>query len=201
MTTNGFKATILIKPLIVGFIQIKIIARAAICGDGVEKVLRVIPEGVSRSITNSTLIVVDQTTPRITSTLSLALPEGTYTDTIEISTTIAGDILGKALNNLEKLIRLPSGCGEQTLLSLVPDIAIWFYLVASKQLNPTLEAKLSQFAKEGYQNQLKYQRKDGGFSAFGNSDPASSTWLSAYSALAFYWSKDFIEIDPKVIKI
>lgn len=95
---------------------------------------------------------------------------------------------------------MPGGCGEQTLLGFVPDIAIYKYLKATNQLTPALNDKLNQYLLAGYQNELNYQRYDGGFSAFGNNDASSSTWLSAYAAWSFYLAKDYITISSNVIQ-
>lgn len=162
-------------------------------GDGIEKPIRVIPEGIPRTITSTSLLVVNSTHPANT-VLKCVYPDGTYEDTKQILATVTGDLLGPSFNNLGQLIQMPGGCGEQTLLLLVPDLAIHGYLKATGKLTPAIEAKLLEYELAGFQNQLTYRRRDGGFSAFGNSDPASSTWLSAYTLKAFAEARQYNSI-------
>ena len=51
----------------------------------------------------------------------------------------------------------------------------------------------------GYQRELTYQRNDGSFSAFGQSDYSGSMWLTAFVAKSFQKAKAFIYIDDEVI--
>lgn len=197
--SNNFNLKFPIKPTKIGILTFKVSAVSPQAGDAIEKPLRVISEGIPRSITTSTLLVLDKSTSSLSSNLSIEIPNGVFEDTIVISATVAGNILSKTLNNLENLIQMPSGCGEQTLLLLVPDIAIWDYLQATNQLKPDTEQKLRQFAIAGYQNELNYQRKDGSFSAFGESDPSGSSWLTAYAVKAFNLASKYIEIDSNVM--
>jgi CD109 antigen len=197
---DAFTAPFTIQPVVAGVINFQISAKCKVAGDAIEKPLRVIPEGVARSITSSVLVAVDGNTTRTNQTLKCDLPASAFNDTAQVSATIIGDILGKALNNLEHLISMPGGCGEQTMIGFVPDYAVLVYLDATNQLTPSLSAQLLQYLTAGYQNQLNYQRYDGSFSAFGNSDPSGSTWLSAYVGLYFQLASDYITISPSVIQ-
>ena len=51
----------------------------------------------------------------------------------------------------------------------------------------------------GYQRELTYQRNDGSFSAFGQSDSSGSMWLTAFVAKSFQKAQAFIYIDDEVI--
>jgi CD109 antigen len=53
--------------------------------------------------------------------------------------------------------------------------------------------------EQEYQKQLTYLRYDGSFSAFGKSDPAGSTWLTAFVTRAFIVAQRYIAIDENVI--
>jgi len=44
-----------------------------------------------------------------------------------------GDILGPSVNGLDKLIRMPYGCGEQNMLNFAPNIYIMKYLETTHQ--------------------------------------------------------------------
>ncbi|KAK3607700.1 hypothetical protein CHS0354_016724 [Potamilus streckersoni] len=51
-------------------------------------------------------------------------------------------------------------------------------------------------ALDGYQRELTYQRQDGSFSAFGDSDTSGSTWLTAFVIKSFVQASPLIYIDP-----
>jgi CD109 antigen len=208
-TATGFEKTIAakantnfnvqfdLKYLSVGIFNLQFVARGNLAGDGFERPIRVIPEGIPRTISRSVMIVEDSPAE---AQLTCEYPEGVYEDTKQVLATVIGDVLGKALNNLDNLIQMPGGCGEQNLLYLVPDIVILRYLETTGKLTPELDAKLKQYIAAGIQNQLNYRRYDGSFSAFGNSDESGSTWLTVYSAFSFYLAKDYVTVDENVIQ-
>uniref|UniRef100_A0A3B4ZQS6 Alpha-macroglobulin receptor-binding domain-containing protein n=1 Tax=Stegastes partitus TaxID=144197 RepID=A0A3B4ZQS6_9TELE len=109
-----------------------------------------------------------------------------------------GDILGRALKNLDGLLRMPYGCGEQNMALLAPNIYILQYLKNTEQLTPAIKEKAFNFLSSGYQRQLNYKHQDGAFSTFGAG--TGNTWLTAFVLRSFAKAKSFIYIDPKKIK-
>ena len=61
----------------------------------------------------------------------------------------AGDILGRALENLDGLLQMPYGCGEQNMALLAPDIYILEYLRDTQQLTPAIRNKATNFLTSG----------------------------------------------------
>ena len=53
--------------------------------------------------------------------------------------------------------------------------------------------------ESGYQRELTYKHTDGSFSAFGNSDPSGSTWLTAFVARWFIQASKHISVEESVI--
>lgn len=49
----------------------------------------------------------------------------------------------------------------------------------------------------GYQRELTYRHNDGSYSAFGNSDPEGSIWLTAFVVRSFARARPYIYIDSK----
>ena len=62
--------------------------------------------------------------------------------------------MGPSLTGLEKLVALPTGCGEQNMVRLAPNIAVLKYLTATKQLTSDLEAKLLDHVYQGNKSDL-----------------------------------------------
>jgi CD109 antigen len=190
---------IVIKPKRLGLISLKVTALGSIARDAVEKPLRVIPEGIPKSITDSVLLMKKEASSTIEKSLVCNLPPSAVSDTTSAFATVAGDLMGDALNNLENLIQMSYGCGEQNMLNLVPNIVALIYLEATGKISESLRQKAIAYAEDGYQRQLTYRHYDGSFSAFGNSDPYGSSWLTAYCVKTFLLARPYITIDKTVI--
>ncbi|OXB56298.1 hypothetical protein ASZ78_002123, partial [Callipepla squamata] len=108
---------------------------------------------------------------------------------------ILGDIMGPALQNLDQLLEMPFGCGEQNMVLFAPNIFILQYLKKTKQLDPEIEATALYFLRTGYQRQLLYKHDDGSYSAFGKSDTQGNTWLTAFVARSFGQASSYIYIN------
>lgn len=113
---------------------------------------------------------------------------------------VMGDMLGQALSNPEKMITVPTGCGEQNMATTVPNIYLLQHLRATETVT-TLESKIIQNIKIGYQKELKYMRNDGSYSAFGMNDPSGSTWLTAFVLKSFAEIHRMLPdlVDPNII--
>lgn len=102
---------------------------------------------------------------------------------------------------MANLLRKPTGCGEQNMLSFVPNIVILNYLRSTDQLTQAVEIEAKRLMELGYQRQLSYKHDDGSFSAFGksNENNRGSTWLTAFVVRSFVQAKNFIQIDHRLI--
>lgn len=169
-------------------------------GDGIEDKLRVVPEGIARYISNSSIIVKESNSNSISSEISCSIPPTAINDTISVSASVAGDIMGSTLKNLENLIRMSYGCGEQNMLNFVPNIVVLRYLEATNKSNEAIKTRAVGFMERGYQQELQYLRSDGSFSAFGNSDPFGSTWLTGFVVKSFLLAKSYITVDMNVVQ-
>lgn len=61
----------------------------------------------------------------------------------------AGDIMGPALNNLDGLVRMPTGCGEQNMVGFTPNIYVLKYLNASSRLTNQIQDKAKFYMETG----------------------------------------------------
>ena len=107
--------------------------------------------------------------------------------------------MGPSIDGLDRLVRLPTGCGEQNMITFAPIISIRKYLAAVGGLTSKLEVDTDKYMLAGYQRELTYRRSDSGFSAFGDSDPESSMWLSAFVLRSFAQAKGYVYVDPEVL--
>uniref|UniRef100_A0A667ZFY2 Alpha-2-macroglobulin bait region domain-containing protein n=1 Tax=Myripristis murdjan TaxID=586833 RepID=A0A667ZFY2_9TELE len=133
----------------------------------------------------------------LTAEKDLDLPENIIPESAHGSLSVLGDILGRALNNLDGLLRMPYGCGEQNMALLAPNIYILEYLTNTNQMTKAIKEKATGFLTSGYQRQLNYKHQDGAYSTFGSG--SGNTWLTAFVLKSFVKAKTFVYIDPEVI--
>uniref|UniRef100_A0A3B4VID4 Alpha-2-macroglobulin-like n=1 Tax=Seriola dumerili TaxID=41447 RepID=A0A3B4VID4_SERDU len=134
----------------------------------------------------------------LTEEIDLQLPENVIAGSARASLSVLGDILGRALKNLDGLLQMPYGCGEQNMALLAPNIYILQYLKNTQQLTPAILEKATNFLTSGYQRQLNYKHRDGAYSTFGSGP--GNTWLTAFVLRSFAKAQSFIYIDPKNIE-
>jgi CD109 antigen len=64
--------------------------------------------------------------------------------------------MGPVLSSAERLVQMPYGCGEQNMVTLVPNIVVLRYLRGTQRNDPKMEAKAVKYIASGYQRQLTY---------------------------------------------
>ncbi|CAH1734421.1 unnamed protein product [Chironomus riparius] len=195
---EGATVSFMIRPLKVGQITIKVVAESQMAGDGIEKKLKVEPEGVTQYMNEAVLIDL-RSEKEFKRTIEILVPPEAVKDSTRVEVSAIGDILGPSIDNLDKLIKLPYGCGEQNMLNFVPNIVILEYLTNLNKLNPQIEEKAKKYMEVGYQKELTYKHDDGSYSAFGMHDKSGSTWLTAFVAKSFSQASKYIKIDQNKI--
>uniref|UniRef100_A0A8C7EMF2 Alpha-2-macroglobulin n=1 Tax=Neovison vison TaxID=452646 RepID=A0A8C7EMF2_NEOVI len=145
--------------------------------DTIIKSLLVEPEGLEMEATFNSLF--------ITSHLSHSL----------------GDILGSAMQNIQNLLQMPYGCGEQNMVLFAPNIHVLNYLNKTQQLTPEVMSKAIGYLNTGYQRQLNYRHHDGSFSTFGEKYGRNegNTWLTAFVIKTFAQAQNYIFIENAYI--
>eukprot|EP00079_Xenopus_tropicalis_P019470 XP_012809161.1 PREDICTED: alpha-2-macroglobulin-like protein 1 [Xenopus tropicalis] len=164
--------------------------------DTVVKPLLVQPGGVLEEKSHSSLLCCQagEEHPK-TEEISLKVPENILKDSERAYATVLGDLMGTAMQNLDRLLAMPYGCGEQNMVLFAPNIFILQYLTKTHQLTPEIQSKAKRFLESGYQRQLTYKRNDGSYSAFGQGDKEGNTWLTAFVVKSFNKARPYIFID------
>ncbi|XP_072260763.1 C3 and PZP-like alpha-2-macroglobulin domain-containing protein 8 isoform X4 [Pyxicephalus adspersus] len=127
---------------------------------------------------------------------TLGVPHNVIPGSERATASIIGDVMGPTVSNLDNLLRLPFGCGEQNMIHFAPNVFVLKYLQKTKQLCTEVESEAVDYLLQGYQRQLTYKRQDGSYSAFGERDSSGSMWLTAFVLKSFAQSRGFIYIDP-----
>ncbi|XP_056612289.1 alpha-2-macroglobulin-like isoform X1 [Triplophysa dalaica] len=164
--------------------------------DIVTRSLLVQAEGTEKTETHSWLLCPMGNS--LSEDLDLTLPKDVIEGSARSSVSVIGDILGRALQNLHGLLRMPYGCGEQNIAVLSPNIYILQYLENTEQLTSNIREKAAGFLKSGYQRQLNYRHYSGAYSTFGHGN--ENTWLTAFVLRSFGKAQKYIFIDPHVIQ-
>ncbi|KAK0680133.1 A2ML1 protein, partial [Pygoscelis papua] len=166
--------------------------------DTVVKHLLVKAEGLLEEKTHTSLLCPKETSA--SETLTFTMPENTVLGSERAHISFLGDILGTALDNIDELLQMSSGCGEQNMVHFAPNVFITRYLEETGQLTPEIKQKAIGYLESGYQQQLLYKHTDGSYSAFGEGSEPGNTWLTALVLKTFSQARDFIHIDEQNIK-
>ncbi|XP_052721975.1 CD109 antigen-like isoform X2 [Crassostrea angulata] len=188
-----------IVPAGLGMIDLTVKAQSPLAADGVRRQLLVEPEGVPKEY-NVPILIDLKDSNTFTKDVPITLPASVVAGSQHVKVTAIGDLMGPTVNNLDKLLRMPNGCGEQTMLGFAPDVFVSNYLSATHQLSSDIEEKAIGFMEKGYQRELTFQHKDGSFSAFGDRDKSGSMWLTAFVVKSFHQAKSLIFIDDETLQ-
>ncbi|NXI50425.1 OVOS protein, partial [Chloroceryle aenea] len=164
--------------------------------DTLIRTLLVEPEGIQRELTQSSLVCTKGLT--VSEPVSLSLPRNLVQGSARAYFSVIGDILGTALRNMENLLNMPYGCGEQNMVLFTPNIYALDYLNKTGQLTEEIRIKGTGYLSRGYQKQLSYKHQDGSYSSFGTRDREGSVWLTAFVYKSFQQARRYIYIDDHV---
>ncbi|XP_006164931.1 ovostatin homolog 2, partial [Tupaia chinensis] len=166
--------------------------------DTVVKSLLAEPEGITKEVTQSFLICTKGT--RASKEVVLDVPSNMVEGSARAFFTILGDILGLARQNLEDLLQMPYGCGEQNIALLASDTYVLDYLKSTEQLTEEVKSKAFFFLSNGYQKQLSFKNYDGSYSVFGQRNQKGSIWLSVFTFKTLEAMKKYVFVDEDVQK-
>uniref|UniRef100_A0A8C0ZZC4 Pregnancy zone protein n=1 Tax=Castor canadensis TaxID=51338 RepID=A0A8C0ZZC4_CASCN len=133
--------------------------------------------------------------------LSLKVPPNVVEGSARATYSVLGDILGSAMQNLQNLLQMPYGCGEQNMVLFVPNIYVLNYLNETQQLTEKIKSKAISYLINGYQRQLNYKHADGSYSTFGDRDGRTpgNTWLTAFVLKSFAQAQSHIFVESAYI--
>ncbi|XP_029965228.1 alpha-2-macroglobulin isoform X1 [Salarias fasciatus] len=204
----------IVTPTGLGKVDVKVSAEAlktdSLCGNEVATVpdvgqvdtvirnLLVEAEGTPQMVSHNALLCPAE--GPVEKKVSLLLPELFVEGSARASVSVVGDLMGRAMQNLDKLLAMPYGCGEQNMVLFAPNIFILNYLKSTGQLTKPILDKAVRFLESGYQRELTYKHDDGSYSAFGKSDKSGNTWLTAFVMKSFGGATPFIFVDQNHVQ-
>ncbi|MFT3843333.1 MAG: hypothetical protein QM723_40490 [Myxococcaceae bacterium] len=160
--------------------------------DALRREVEIAPDGVERVISFQGNAGHDERNHTV------EIPTSVIAGTSHTTLKLFPGLGAQAVNGLEGMLEMPSGCFEQTSSTTYPNALILDYLRKTGKSTPELEAKTRRLLSLGYQKLLSYEVKGGGFSWFGES-PANRV-LTAYGLEEFAEMARVFPVDPKVIE-
>ncbi|XP_009876744.1 PREDICTED: alpha-2-macroglobulin-like protein 1 [Apaloderma vittatum] len=136
------------------------VATEELCGDEIPfvpnqgqkdiiiKPLLVRPEGVLVEKAHSSILCPEEGNPAEES-VSLMLPVNVVEGSVRATVSVTGDLMGMVLQNLDHLVQMPHGCGEQNMVLFSPIVYVLQYLEETRQLTPEIREKATGFLRKG----------------------------------------------------
>ena len=126
--------------------------------------------------------------------------ESCIDETKKIKVKLYASAMSQIIENMESILKMPSGCFEQTSSSLYPDILALKYLKTNNLSNSEIEEKALNYISAGYQKLLTYEvpGKKGGYSLYGNS-PAEPV-ITAFGLMEMVDLSEVYNVDENVIE-
>ncbi|XP_033844625.2 CD109 antigen [Periophthalmus magnuspinnatus] len=193
------KAMFPVKVTALGEVDISVDAVSADASESLVWTVFVKPEGVEESVSENIFLELPPSMNTFSRSTAFTFPAGVISDSCKAYLAIGGDLLALSFHQLDSLVDLPLGCGEQNMVHFAPSIYVLRYLMMSDQDDAEIRSRAMKHLEEGYQRQLAYQRSDGSFGAFGASDSSGSTWLTAFVVKCFQLAQTYITVDQNVL--
>ncbi|NXV23307.1 CO4 protein, partial [Cepphus grylle] len=195
-----------VVPLTVGEIPITISALDTVSGhtDSIRKNLNVVAEGILQREEKTICINSDLKSH----TLDLNRPSDMVPGSdSHVFVSLQGNLMDESVENclsltgVEKLIQVPTGCAEQTMVKMAPAAYAIEYLDASEQwvnFNPEKKEEAIGTIEKGYTRLLEFQKEDGSYGAFKTTP--SSVWLTAFIVKVLTRCRGYISIQDSHIR-
>ncbi|NXY17429.1 CO4 protein, partial [Atrichornis clamosus] len=194
-----------VVPLTVGEIPITVIAFDQDSGhsDSIRKNLKVVAEGVLQREEETICINSDLKSHTVDLNRPSDMVPGSDS---HVLVSLKGNIMDESVENclslsgVEKLIQVPTGCAEQTMVKMAPAVYAIEYLDASEQwvnFNPERKEEAVRMIEQGYTRLLEFQKEDGSYGTFKTTP--SSVWLTAFIVKVLTRSREYIRIQDSHI--
>ncbi|XP_030053152.1 complement C4-like [Microcaecilia unicolor] len=176
-------------------------------GDWITKVLHIVREGISK---------LEEKTYQLDSAISRGrslqilgeipsnlIPDADFSMSVRISADSALETVNNSLaaDGVSRLIRVPTGCAEQTMIYMAPSVYAMKYLDETEQwinLSPERKIEALKNMESGYARILTFQKADGSYGAWTHTP--SSTWLTAFVAKVLSLCREYMNVDENHIR-
>ena len=179
-----------VKVLKVGWHSFQLTAFGDQMSDAISRRIEVLPDGKEFVLSESDRLEGDIDTV-------ITIPEESIEGGSAIVVKIYPGLFSQMVEGLDSMLRMPSGCFEQTSSTTYPNVLVMNYMIETDQITPEIEMTAKEYINLGYQRLLSFEVNGGGFEWFGN-DPAHRI-LTAYGLLEFFDMAKVHNVDEAVI--
>uniref|UniRef100_A0A2M4B9M7 TEP1-F n=2 Tax=Anopheles marajoara TaxID=58244 RepID=A0A2M4B9M7_9DIPT len=190
----GFPISFLVKAKKLGemIVRVKASIMLGLENDAIEKVIRVTPESLEIAEVKSQFFSFRDPSSQ-TYEMVLDINRLHDANSVKIDFSLTANILTDVVGNLQNLLAVPSGCGEQNMVNFVPNIVVLDYLTATGSQDTTTINKAKNYLQIGYSNQMKYRQTDGSYGVWQTS--GGSVFLTAFVAKSMQTAAKYIFVD------
>jgi alpha-2-macroglobulin-like protein len=177
----------------VGLQSLTVVAQGEQKSDAVARTVRVVPDGKAfpRAFSGS----IEQGSAAHTVTF----PEGEVPGSQQLYLDVFPAFLSQAVQGMDSILAEPNGCFEQTTSSAWPNVLVTRYMKDTKQITPEIELKAEALMSTGYQRLLTFEHRGGGFSWFGEQDPAPFLSVTAFGIMEFSDMAQVHDVDQAML--
>lgn len=179
----------------VGWHTLQAVGRAGEVADGLRRRIEVMPSGQRHDLTQSDRIEASDEGTLVS--FAFDVPPGSVDGASELLVKLYPGVFAQAIEGLDSILRMPSGCFEQTSSSTYPNVMVLRYLQVTDTSTPEIEMQAREYISQGYQRLLTFEVDGGGFEWFGN--PPAHSILTAYGLMEFADMAEVHTVDPAVI--
>ena len=87
----------------------------------------------------------------ISDVFQLSIPPHSIPGASKAKASVIGDVMGPTLKNLNNLLNLPFGCGEQNMANFAPNVYVLKYLSGTNQLTDEIKTQALYYLQTGKQ--------------------------------------------------
>ncbi|KAM5145638.1 complement C4-B-like [Mantella aurantiaca] len=175
--------------------------------DAVKKELHIVREGVAvveektyfldPEDVNRRFVRIDEELP------SNVIPDADFRTSVKVTLDSPINIINNSLSadGVSKLIRVPYGCAEQTMISTAPGVYAMRYLDQTDKwltLPPDRKDQGLENMRNGYSRILQYRKLDGSYGAWLHRP--SSTWLTAFVVKVMSLCRKYVQVEVEEIR-
>jgi hypothetical protein len=162
--------------------------------DAVARTVRVVPDGKAFPASSSGSLAGG------TVTASATFPAGSVAGSESMYLDVFPAFLSQVVQGMDSILATPNGCFEQTTSTAWPNVLATQYMTETKQITPAIQLKAEALMSTGYQRLLTFEHKTGGYSWFGDQDPAPYLSVTAFGLMEFSDMAQVQQVDEAMMK-
>ena len=173
---------------------LRIEAKSGEVTDIVEKTMEVKPNGLEKA----NIISTGNMEKKIEQDI-LFNDDSLISGTEELILRLYPSTMSQVVEGMENILRMPTGCFEQTSSSLYPNILVLEYLENNDLSNESIREKALKYISSGYQRILTFEvlGEKGGYSLYG--DTPAETVITAFGLMELEELSNVYDIDENVL--